>query len=125
MQLVLHHTVIIPAIGIVSNLTPFLGQRLFGVIVECCDDERLTSGHQLRRVEAQMTVTLHIAHIGMVAIGNPSVEHLHHLPANGLGLGKAASRKSQAHSLLPDSLLYLPFHIYILMPTPYPVGNSG
>lgn len=99
MQLVLDYTVIVGSISIVGYLILLLRDRLLRVVVKRYDDECAASGNELCRVEAQMTVALHIAHVGMEAMIHPMVQFLYHFIAYGLSFGKTASRESQTQCL--------------------------
>ena len=109
-EFVFYHTVIVCPVSIVGNLITLFGECLLGVIVKCSDYKCTASRYKLRRVEAQVSVALHIAHVCMVAQFYPVVNSLRHFIAYRLSLSKAASRESKSQCLCSNSMFYTSFH---------------
>ena len=99
MQLLLHHVVIVLAIGIIGYLILVGGNLLGRGIGECHADDALDSRHEKSRVETLVDVVGKIVHRGMTAIGYPTAIAVGSAAINGFGLGYAAGEKAETLGL--------------------------
>ena len=99
MELLLHHVVIVLAIGIIGYLILVGGYLLGWGIRECHADDALDSQHEKSRVETLVDVVGKIVHRGMTAIGYPTAIAVGSVAVNGFGLGYAAGEKAETLGL--------------------------
>ena len=95
-EFVLHHTVIVVPIGVVGDLVAIARECPLRIVVECHHNECPAARYKLCRIKAQVAVAFHVAHVGMIVHVDPSIQFFGHFIAHRIGLGKTASRESQA-----------------------------
>ena len=114
-----HHVVIILPVSVISDIGFRRLPPLRWVVIQRHGDDRAGALHQSRRVEADGTMVLHVAHPGVAASGEPPVQAVRLLARHRLRPCDAARRESQRerpilYLLRREEHAFLRFMIYDL-----------